>query len=269
MYATDFQYAGQYLSDYGFIICDFNASGGTEITETGSQITFNTVSTHGGRYWALTNTAYDTCLTATFDICKNPCTHNEIEISDIEYRMMMRWLNRRKFCELSFIWDDSSIETCHYEASFNVSRIEINGVLYGLELEMTTNRPFGYGDTIKRGYVISEESNEIEFYDISDVPGYSYPDITVTCLTKGDLQITNNTESSVMRIENCTAGEVIKMHGAEQMIETSLAEHAIYNDFNFEFLRIGNAPDNQKNEIIVSLPCLIEISYSPSIYGIF
>lgn len=45
MYALDFEYDGQYLSDYGFIICDFNSSSGADIVSAGSMITFNTVST--------------------------------------------------------------------------------------------------------------------------------------------------------------------------------------------------------------------------------
>ena len=30
MFALDFEYDGRYLSDYGFIICDFNGSSGAE-----------------------------------------------------------------------------------------------------------------------------------------------------------------------------------------------------------------------------------------------
>ena len=43
MYATDFEYDGQYLSDYGFIICDFNYSKGSVTVDTGSKLSFEKV----------------------------------------------------------------------------------------------------------------------------------------------------------------------------------------------------------------------------------
>lgn len=268
MYAEDFEYAGQLLSDYGFIICDFNSSSGSETVDAGSQITFNTVSMHSGKYWGLASTTYDTCLAATFDICKDPCSHDDMKISDIEYRSIARWLNRNEFLKFAFIDDENESEACYCDASFNISEIKISGQLYGLELTMVTNRPFGYGDISHEVWTITDTSQVIKFIDNSDELGYAYPDLIITCSTDGDLRLENVTEKSVMLIQNCSAGEVITVHGKEQIIESSLSEHEVYNDFNFEFFRIGNTFDNRMNEITVSLPCKIELLYIPIIKGI-
>jgi hypothetical protein len=48
MYATDFEYDGRYLSDYGFIICNFNAPSDADIVSAGSTLTFNTVALNKG-----------------------------------------------------------------------------------------------------------------------------------------------------------------------------------------------------------------------------
>lgn len=78
MYALDFSYAEHYLSDFGFIVCDFNGSSGAKVANPGCQITFDKVSRHGGRRYSLASTRYTECIQTTFDICKDP----EIYIDD-------------------------------------------------------------------------------------------------------------------------------------------------------------------------------------------
>ena len=71
MYAIDFEYDGQYLSDYGFIVCNFDATSGINIADAGSKITFNKVSRNNGKSYSLTSAKYGECIQCTFDICKN------------------------------------------------------------------------------------------------------------------------------------------------------------------------------------------------------
>jgi len=93
LYALDFEYDGRRLSDYGFIICDFNFSSGATNASIGSKITFNKVSRHHGRTHSLLSTQYDEMLTSTFHICKNPNIFDadEMEISYEEYTELIRW----------------------------------------------------------------------------------------------------------------------------------------------------------------------------------
>ena len=52
----------------------------------------------------------------------------------------------KKFLKLKFLCKEYI--DLYFEASFNISRIEIDGKLYGLELEIITNRPFALKDPV-------------------------------------------------------------------------------------------------------------------------
>ncbi|MDO5398556.1 MAG: hypothetical protein Q4G33_11580 [bacterium] len=265
MYAIDFEYDGRYLSDYGFIICDFNPPSDANIINSGSKLKFNTTAHNNGKKYSLTGTQYEECIQATFDICKNPDLYDDLEISIEEYRDIVRWLNRQKFLKFRIIDDENEFEPCYYEASFNVSKIKISEVLYGIELEMTTNRPFGFGVEIYKEYDFSDITKIHILRDTSDEIGYIYPMITITCYQGGNLTVYNDITGSKMEITNCLAGEVITINGNTHSITTTKATHDIYNNFNYDYFKIGNTINNRSNKISVSLPCKIELRYSPII----
>lgn len=265
MYALDFEYDGQSLSDFGFIICDFNSSSGADIVSAGSNITFNTVPMHRGRKFGLAGTQYNECIQTVFHVCKDPDSNEDMKISNDEYRELMRWLNRKEFLQFQVLYDDDyDGDACYFDASFNIGKIEINKILYGLELTMNTNRPFGYGDEKRDEWDISEPGQEFKFIDSSDEIGYFYPNVSIVCMSDGDMSITNQTIGRTMTIKNCVQGEIITIQGNEQII-TSSVDHALYDDFNFQFLQIGNSYENQINVMTASLPCHVEIWYTPII----
>ena len=266
MYALDFEYDGQYLSDYGFVICNFGGAPDMETISAGSRITFNKVPMSIGKKYSLAGTKYDECVEATFDICKNPELYNDLRISNDEYRDIMRWLNRREFLKFQVLnEDEKERETCYYEASFNVDKILVNKVLYGMKLTMETNKPFGYGQEQVFIWDIEDTTRPRVLSDMSDEIGYTYPSMTITINRSGDLSIHNELEECTMLIKNCTIGEVITVHGDTHIIESDDDSHRIYDDFNFEFFRIGNTINNRNNKITVSLPCKLELRYSPII----
>ena len=183
----------------------------------------------------------------------------------------MRWLNRKEFLKFSVKNDEA--EPRYYDASFSISKIKIHDELYGLELAMETNRPFGYGkeelvifniDDINKFYTITDKSDEI---------GYLYPSLVITLnssldsYTNRDLVICNQTLNSTMVIKNCIEGEVITIDGDTQVISTTFSSHDICNDFNYEFFKIENSFNNRVNKITVSLPCKLEVRYHPIIKG--
>lgn len=268
MYAIDFYFDGQHLSDYGMVICSFDGPSGSQTVSAGSKLTFNTVPMHSGKKYSLTGTQYDECITVTFSIAKDPCSHtdsSEMKITNDEFRDLMRWLNRREFLKFQ-IHDENEKDrdACYYNASFNIEKVLIGGELYGLTLTMETDAPYGYGEEevfaceMKPGV-------EYDLWDISDEIGYIYPDMVITCNSDGTLQLENLTEECLMQIENCTTGEIIEINGSMQIITTSDDNHAIYDDFNFEFFKIGNTFNNRKNIITTTLPCTLEIKYEPVI----
>lgn len=260
MKALDFEYAGQRLSNFDMIICNFGSKG-LETVSNGSVITFNMVSTLSDYKHNLVSSKYEDRLTTTLQICKNSCTSDITEISTTELRTLMRWLNRKNFQKFKLL-DEDNIDIYH-EAVINVSRIEIDGKIYGLELEVETNRPFALKEpktiTIKN----TEQNGKHSINDVSQEEGYIYPYtvITISDDASGDLSIYNAIEDRITLIKNCVAGEVITLD--HPVIQSSISSHNIQNDFNWNFFRIANTFDNSRNDLIISLPCSIKVTYSP------
>lgn len=265
MFALDFEYDNQYLSDYNCIICDFDDSGGTKTADAGSKISFEKVSRNGGKSHTLVNAKYEECIQTSFAICKNPdlCkSYEDRYISNDEYRDLIRWLNRREFLRFRLLSDEYT-ETCYYNASFNVETITIADRLVGLQLTMETDKPFGYGELVNYKYTFSANATQKKFIDISDEIGYIYPDIKIKVTSSGSITIKNVEMGSTMVISNCTADEIINIKGAEKIITSNLTAHDIYNDFNYEFLKIGNSINNNINTIQCTGACELTISYYP------
>ena len=261
MLVNDFEYDDLLLSDFGCIMCSFD-SNGLETVTNGSNITFNTSPILKGTKHVLTNTQYDECLTTTFEICKNPCNH--VEQSDAyfsieEITTLTRWLNRKEFLKFKLIKE--GYENVYFEGSFNVSRKMLGDYCVGMELILTTNRPFALYETIKKTFKATK-ANHIEiFKDISDEIGFIYPDVEITCTTAGNLTIHNAIENRDTVIKNCIAGEVITMK--YPVISSSVSSHKIQNDFNYNFFRIANTYREKGNKITFSLPCTMKITYNP------
>lgn len=262
MKATNFEYDSHYLSDYGFVICSFDGASDVENVSVGSEISFNTVSMHQGKRFSLTSAVYESCYETEFDIMKSECDNSELEISDNQFRELMRWLNRREFLPFRFIDEDGEVDEIFFDASFNIEKIISDDKIYGLHLTMQTNRPFGYGEQYKAVWSSSANSPYI-VQDISDEIGDTYPLLKLTVKSAGNLTITNSTINRSTVIKNCVANEVITLDNLHQIITTSRNAHKICNDFNFVFFKIVNSFENRNNEITTSIPCDIELSYYP------
>lgn len=262
MKAYDFQYGEHNLQDFGMILCKFG-SGGLETISDGSEITFNTISIQNGAKSELVSTVYENNLETTLQICKYSCTGGVQEITVTEHRELTRWLSRKRFLKFKIL-DEDNIDLYH-EAIINVSKIELDGKLMGLELCVTTNRPFA----LKEPRIImiknAEQNGKHSINDNSHEEGYIYPYTEITIGDIGDekkaLVIINAIENRKTVIENCVANEVITMD--YPVITSSLQSHNIQNDFNWNFFRVANTYENSRNDLTISLPCSIKIEYSP------
>jgi hypothetical protein len=259
MRAYDFEYDGINLSDRGFILCNFGGSKGLETVSDGCQISFNTVPVSGGTRHNLMSTEYEECLEDTWQICKHSCNGDIQEITETEHRQITRWLNREKFLKLKIL-DESHIDL-YYEASFNVSKVEIDGRLFGFELEVKTNAPFAHKDSRTINIKNLEANGKHSVNDISHKEGYIYPHTEIKVNQDGDLKILNAIENRETIIKNCKVNEVITMD--YPVISSSDSSHNIQNDFNWVFFRVANTYENSRNDLTISLPCTIKIKYSP------
>ena len=258
MKAYDFEYDGLNLSDKGFMLCSFDKSK-IDTVENGAEINMETSPFYNGDVNYILTANYESTLTATFQICKNPCIGEDLNITVDEVRDMASWLCRKGFHKFK-IFDDDYLNV-YYEATFNMSRIIRNGNVIGLELGMITNRPFGVmEDTVI--YIKNEVENGVEnFYSISDDEGFIYPKVKITIKQDGDLKISSIFVQRDTIIKNCKAGEIIEMD--YPVIKSSLESHKIQNDFNWNFFRIENKFKDKRNLIQISIPCEIEMIYSP------
>lgn len=259
MKAYDFEYDGINLSDKGFILCNFGGSKGLETVNDGCQITFNTAPVLGGSKHNLISTEYEDCLEIPLQICKHSCNGGIQEITETEHRELTKWLNRKKFLKFKIL-DESHIDL-YYEAIINISKIEIDGRLFGFELEVKTNRPFA----LKEPRIINiknlEQDGKHSINDISHEEGYIYPVVEITVNADGNLNIYNAIEDRSTYIANCKVNEVITMD--YPVIQSSDSSHNIQNDFNWNFFRVANTFENSRNDLTISLPCSIKIKYSP------
>lgn len=156
--AHDFEYAGKTLSSFGCVLCQFGGSKGLDTITDGAEINFTTIPVMGGLKHNLVSTSYEDCLETTLQICKHSCDGGIQEITAVEHRNLTAWLCRKKFLKFK-LFDESNIDLYH-EAIINVGRIELDGKLVGLELNIQTNRPFALKEprTIN---IVCEEGKEV------------------------------------------------------------------------------------------------------------
>jgi len=262
--ALDFEYDGEYLKDWGYIICS-TESKGLETIKSDSQLTFDTISQFNGKLNPLTTSHYDDHIEITFQICKFSCENGVTPISVYESREIKRWLNRPEFHRFKLIqpnWAD-----IYMEGSFNVNDVKLNTETYILELTFISNRPFSLHEPVTYKFQTSIEDNVFSFYDMSDEIGYIYPHIEIICLEDGDLEIHNSNEDRTTIINNCRQNEKITFT-KELVFYSSIPEHKIQNDFNYTFLRISNSYGNRKNILTFSKPVKVKMIYSPYVKAV-
>ena len=128
-------------------------------------------------------------------------------------------------------------------------------------MELVTNRPYALQEPVVLNLRNIVPYGEKRIYSKSDEEGHIYPDMEITISQDGDFELYNSFEGRTMRIANCVVGEVIRVK--YPMIESSLQEHKIQNDFNWKFFRIATTFREKANDITISIPCTIKMVYSP------
>ena len=193
MYAKNFTYDGVTLASKGYMICDF---GNGDQTRPGSNISFTTVSMDKGQRFLLADAKYENCLTTTLCICKDVCNvsnQNNLKLSPDDVSSLSRWLNKKSFKPM--IFDATGWTDIIFEASFNISAIEIGGEIYGLELEMITNRPFATKAQTTKTLTFAAGALSKTLEDASDEIGYIYPDqIKITLASAGNISLATSIE---------------------------------------------------------------------------
>ena len=265
MYLKDFVYNGERLSDYNLMVCNFDGSNDT--VDIGNNITINKVKSPNSYKYMSTGHSYDDAFITTFQVCKISCKDNvDSVIKEDELNRIIRWLNRKRFCKFKPIYDRHEFSDVYYNASFNIQIIKFGKDVVGLELTLNTDAPFGYIEPVEYHHEFIAENDEFVVFDYSDEVGFLYCDATITCLESGDLRISNELDkNNAVVIRNCKKGEVIQLYGSQKVIKNSDdSDHrTLYNDFNYNFLRVVNSYENNENVFRSNLKCKLTMKYSP------
>mgnify|MGYP003288985351 CR=1 FL=1 len=246
MKAYNFEYAGKMLEEFGMILCQFGGSNGVETVSDGCEVIFNTVPSLNGLKNNTTSVAYEDSLECVLQVCKHSCNGDIQEITESEHREFTKWLGRKRFLKFKIL-DEDHIDL-YYEAAFSISKIEIDGKLFGFELAVKTNRPFAlkepraisinceegqevYGweqynfgaesEVAKLGYVTSTNSNAYPSGVHTD--GYQY--ISIGQVYKASLNDTSYEEGYIypeMEITVKKDGN-LKIHNSIENRETYIA----------------------------------------------
>jgi hypothetical protein len=270
LYAYNFEYDGRLLSDIGFIVCHFNDSGGLDTADGGSEISFETATSHSGKRFFEVGSEYKKCLTTKFQICKDPKIYreDEMEITAEEFRRISRWLNRREFLWFhGFDWCEPEISRPWVRASSTLTRIDLGNATIGIEVDMTTDSPFGYGDEVIKTFEFTSEKLTHTFVDENDEIGETYPELKVTCNAGGTWTLADDITGCSCEVANCVNGEILHFSGDTMVIETESVTHqnTLANDFNYDYFRFGNTYEQRLNTFTATIPCTVELRYRPQL----
>lgn len=256
---NDFIFDGQSLSDFGYMLCDFSGSG-DENAEV-SVIEYTDIKSPLSNISHKVANNYPSNYTRTLQVCKNICENQKDTIlTNEDVSTIAKWLCRKEYKYFKWV-DDTDDDEIFYEVYCNISKVYLYGECYGLEITLTSNRPFGFTREIRYSKTLSaNEQFEINVY--SDEEGYIYPDVIVTVLSAGNWQLTNTLENRTTVIKNCVANEMITIQGSDLLqITSSNSSHFLASDFNYKYPRLYNEYRNSVNAFTSNLPCQIQITY--------
>lgn len=258
MAVSDFIYDNIYLSEFNsgkYVMGYFSA----DEQPTQGDMNINQVSLFGGKEQPFVYTNYESTLTFTIGIIKNPCVTSETDISIAEMENLKRWLCRP--APHIFKLNDSDYNGIYWEGTFKVEEQIVGNKRVGVILSFISTRPYALQDDVVYTGTVAA-NGKVTINDVSKEIGYIYPDITLTVLTDGNLTIYNDFDQRQTIIKNCEADEVI-IFSKYQQISTDSATHDLFNDFNYKFIRIGNNYATTENKLSFSLSCRYVITYNP------
>lgn len=270
MLATDFIYDGEYLSNLGYMVCEFDEGSGFQSAATFSKIDMSTVDTYGKRKSYKVGLEYKDNVELEFGICKDPAAWppQEKYFTDDEVRQLCRWLNRNEFHEFGLYDITDQFEVIYFNCTFNIELVRHKEKTAGLKLTMISDAPYGYGkaETVTMNF---SSSSSAVLVDDSDDEGIIYPYTQITCKSAGTLVLKNSMTGCDVEVEECSSGEVITFSGPELIISSSIrSDSELAQKFNYSYPSIGCTFNNRENTFTCTLGATVVMTYSPVIKNI-
>ena len=283
MYATDFEFDNEKLSDYGMIIATIDGGAGVETVQSGANLSFTQIKPTGSDKFRLYYGKYEECYTTTFQILKSPCGANDQEdlyLTPDLVSQLQRWLCRKNKYYKFKVLDQPKYDDLYWNATFSCSEIQLFGRVIGLELTMTTDAPYAYKDAVCVTYNC-KANVPFSLYDESDEIGFIYPYMSINIIGSDgneddvllggdqlyDFVLSNSLDNKQCKISSCRYGETLILDGENQIITSDSQHSSLPSDFNYYFPKIINDYDRginvNENIFTVNVDCTITIKYSP------
>lgn len=232
MFATDFLFDSQRLSDFGCMICSFD---GEPEPASGGEIEFNVVKSPNKDRFLFYGAQFNTVLTWNFSICKNVCSNNDMHFDQYEESMLAKWLLKTDGYK-PFQFDQEGWEDIYYNVYINMKPRQVGGRTIGYDLTATSNCGYGYSNEITKIATINS-STPLKFNVNNDINTVIYPHIQIK--GSGDFYISNNSDL-MQNIRNDKASEFANISGTITMDSENDVILGIPtpNDFNWYFMRL-------------------------------
>jgi len=259
---SDFYYDSIRLSEFDggkYMIAYFT----TDETPKEGERVIHQSPTFFGREQPYVYTNYEDTLTFTMGIIKNPCVTSKTTISIIEMERLKRWLDRPAPHTFQLSQNSNSpYYGIYWQGTFKVEEELVGSQRIGATITFTSTSPFAF--QAKKVYSGTVEKNKsITIKDPSTEIGYIYPIIEIKCLQDGTFEMYNEYDQRHTIVQNCKKNEELTFAKYLQ-ISSSDSTHKLSDDFNYQFLRIGNNYESNVNKITFSLPCEYSFTISPT-----
>lgn len=188
MFATDFLFNSQRLSDLGCIICSFD---GELASAEGSEIEYNVVQSPNKDKFTFYGATWSSQITWNFSICKNTCTNDDIYFNQYEESQLAKWLLKTDGYKY-FQFDQEGYEDIFYKVYINMIPHQVCGKTVGFDLTVTSDCAYGYTDLITKKATINS-STPLRININNDVTSAIYPLITIK--GNGSFYLSNDSDT--------------------------------------------------------------------------
>lgn len=291
----DFVFRGERLSDLDCMVA-YMVTSPSESVSMGSTMTHETLYINSSYKSKKLHAKYEEPITATWDIFKKNCdSNNIISFTDKEISHIMKWLGSKTSQKFIPIYDNDSYHGIYFMGTFNkIDAITQGSNVIGFTITFEAETPWGFGEP--RTVKVSGSTDNWNFVvvDDSDDEGFFYPDKTVVKIgnigsknefamyhklanettisfnsNTGVVEIPENKETvdgfdiDLIYVRNCVSNEILTFNSEYGIIESNKEHPTLYNDFNYNYPRLFSEYRTTKNVFTVSIPCEIEMTYSP------
>ncbi len=255
MIHANFTYDGISCDEYGVIIAQFN---GIENGKTGiSQETgLSSVQAARGDEFHIISQKYTSPLTFEIQLFRTDFK----DITQQHERALKKWLMQKGKYKWFTILDER-YEGIWFKANIHSpDNIRINDVA-AISFQVTCNASYAYSDLIEQKFTFTDNIRTVSFYVDNDENSVLYPDMEITMLTDGDLEIRNSADEnkSSFQITGLKSGEHILVRAEIPVIKSSedTAQYNVYNRFSKYWFFIADG----QNTISVSNNCSLILRY--------